>query len=450
MKGVFWYVQQVLVSSQPTRGGVVVFLTIFAILFLPINTTAFAKLDNGAYLVAAANNSSNKTNNTTNKPTTPKSKYEQQIENYTNKIDKGDRNYKNYIARGEAYYNLAREKGKGYEAIYDKSEADFTAVINSPDVNDKARAEAYEWRAEVYLAQRYKAGMSEKAKNDFLQAGRIYTNDQKYTEATTAVEKALAIDRNSGEAWNLMGNIESARRHYDTAISQYTTAIGCQNYNLYIIYARRGWAKYNRSKQVDDDLKRQDLLNSALEDFNESFNKQSSYEFALEGLFVTHFALKNYDDARNDFKRLSAKTQEKHQAEERILYPDIDPDPIIPILPIFDNLDGLFKVFLIAISINFLLALAYKFKTHTLTIISAIQELLLIVIFLVIVMSLDAIDDKQLVPMSSLQDTILILFLAYTLLSILENAGHLGVPIPDWLTNLLQNIIDAIRRFFRI
>ena len=61
-------------------GGVAAFLTIFAILFLLSNSTAFAKLNNGVYLVAATNNSSN------NK-TTAKSKYQQQAEDYEKKLE---------------------------------------------------------------------------------------------------------------------------------------------------------------------------------------------------------------------------------------------------------------------------------------------------------------------------------------------------------------------------
>lgn len=105
-------------------------------------------------------------------------------------------------------------------------------------------------------------------------------------------------------------------------------------------------------------------------------------------------------------------------------------------------LDFLSISLLIAMFVAYILTIISYKVDNSLTALKAIQEFGSILLILLVVVVINAIAKV----IGSIRDIFIAAILVYELLFISEKAGALGIPVPEWLKNLLQNIIDSINR----
>ena len=104
--------------------------------------------------------------------------------------------------------------------------------------------------------------------------------------------------------------------------------------------------------------------------------------------------------------------------------------------------DKLLKALLIVMAVDFVLFNVQNYKATTLTPQVALKNFFGKVVLLVIIFAVIAVDDAM--PNIDFKDVFITLALMYGILYAIDNAEKAGIPIPDWLGNLVRKIITAI------
>ena len=150
-------------------------------------------------------------------------------------------------------------------------------------------------------------------------------------------------------------------------------------------------------------------------------------------------------------KVLSEETRANYEKNSQICWNALNPiekGKLIILYPdLIGEINGLLKAFIVIMIVDFILALAEKRRLGNLTFVSASKEFAQKVLLLVIVFVINEIDEADLITLD-LRNIVITLILLFELLLILDNAGNLGVPIPPDLKNLIEKIIEKIKKFF--
>lgn len=226
-------------------------------------------------------------------------KYEDAVKSYTDAINRGLGTAEIYNLRGVAYY-------KWDDKHYNEAIADFTKAI---ELKHENVADVYSNRAFAYNKQ----DKIEDAKKDFLQAGTKYFNDKKYDDAATALNNAVKLDKNYGEAYLWLGKVENRRDNWQESINKYDEAIRLGFVEDHI-YSWRGYSKYRLHNYED-----------AIKDFDAAINKDATYANAYQWRGESYFDWNEFGRARTDFKqyikllenegKLDDKTKKEYDAK---------------------------------------------------------------------------------------------------------------------------------------
>lgn len=371
-------------------------------------------------------------------------KYEDAIKEYTEAITLEGNNALYYHNRGWAYLNSSKDN----EAM-----ADFNKAIEI----DSNFANAYNGRADIYLRQ----DKIDEAKRNFKKAALIYIDKEEYDYAEKALNKAVEADYKDGEAYYYLAEIETYRENYQNAIGKYDKAIKL-NFDEDYVYAERGFVKYSLGKYTD-----------AIEDFDKAIEINSNYAEAYEYRGECYYRLPDYEKASEDFKKyleldgdnLDEKTKENYtsriiesetsesetsesetyesETSESETYEQDTLDLICDKLGI-GYVNRLVKALFIVMGLQYAIIIGCGISEGNLTVGVAARELAIKIIFLIIIIVANSFEYLEALSDFEVRDTIIAIILIHELLSVLENAERLGIPVPDWLKNLLQNIKDAI------
>ena len=349
----------------------------------------------------------------------------------------------NYSNRGWAYLKLEK---------YDEAESDFTQAIQ------KNYTYAYVGRAELYKAQ----GKTEQAVNDYVAAGKKYYNEQnnreednqEYSNAKTAFENALKLDADCDEAKFYLAVIAyDAEKIPHKAIEKYDELIKSKtSYKLEVVYHNRGKVYLYSLNEYE----------KAIADFTEAINIDPTYmnayaQRAFTYFNKTHDYAKAFADYQEIFKLdekqkvLSEEKRANYEKNSQICWNALNPiekGKLIILYPdLIGEISGLLKAFIVIMIVDFILALAEKRRLGNLTFVSASKEFAQKALLLVIVFVINEIDEADLITLD-LRNIVITLILLFELLLILDNAGNLGVPIPPDLKNLIEKIIEKVKKFF--
>ena len=363
-------------------------------------------------------------------------------ENYTAALSSFDAavningNAINYTNRGWANYYLQK---------YDDAEKDFNKAIQI----DEKYANAYRGRAGIYETQQ----KTKEAIANYAKAGVVNYNLKEYDEAKIDFDKAIELDANCEEArFYLALMAQDIEKNPHIAIAKYTELLeSSSSYKPEIVYTNRG-SMYCEIGEYEN----------AINDFSKAIKLNPNYISAYaKRADVYNEKLNDYGNAFVDYKELLEidnlkKELTKEQREEYEKKAQICWNALDSVGKIFltirhpgatGKINGFLKVFVIVMMVDFILSIAYASKSRNLTAGFALQKFSQKAIFLAIVMVMNEIDEAQLIDLK-LRNPTIFLFLLYELLSILDNAGNLGVPIPDDLKNLVKTIIEKIRGIF--
>lgn len=371
-------------------------------------------------------------------------KYEDAIKEYTEAINLEGNNALYYNNRGCAYLFSS----KNNEAL-----ADFNKAIEL----DSNFETSYSGRAIIYLRQ----NRIDDAKINFLRAARIYIDKEKYDDAEKELNSAIEADNKYGEAYYYLGWVEFCRENYQNAIGKYDEAIKL-NFDEDYVYAERGLAKYALGKYKD-----------AIEDFDKTIEIDPNYAEAYEYRGECYYSLSDYEKASEDFKKyleldgdnLDEKTKEnftsriidsetfesgtyESETYESETYEQDTMDLICDKLEI-GHVNKLLKALFIVMGLEYAIIIGCGISEGNLTVGVAVREFAIKIIFLIIVIVANSLENLSALSDFEVRDTMIAIILIHELLSVLENAERLGIPVPDWLKNLLQNIKDAVNDLFQ-
>ena len=379
-------------------------------------------------------------------------KYDDAINEFIEAIDDDENNLLYYYYLGGAYF---------YSEQYDEALNAFNKMIqiNSDSV------EAYEGRANVYYMQ----GRMEEAKTNFLMVGKEYLYNEEYDKAKDAFNRAIEIDKNYGEAYFYLGRIEWNLSNYAAAITEFDKAVNL-GFVDYSVYNDRGYAKYLLKKYEE-----------AIEDFDKAIaiNKTEASAYMWRG--ESYFKLGESRNARDDFTKyleleedIDEDTKNEYIRKIEICENDINDtedtdtedtdtddtdtdsdtstsNEVVNYLNeagMFGEVNGLLKVLLIVMALEYAIIIGCEIYEKNLTAGIAAGNFVMKIIFLIIIMVANSLDEAAIVDIK-IKNFIIAMILVHELLSILENAERLGIPVPDWLKNLLQNIKEKIKGIFR-
>lgn len=384
-------------------------------------------------------------------------KYDDAINEFIEAIDDDENNLLYYYYLGGAYF---------YSEQYDEALNAFNKMIQI----DSDSVEAYEGRANVYYMQ----GRMEEAKTNFLMVGKKYLYNEEYDKAKDAFNRAIEIDKNYGEAYFYLGRIEWNLSNYAAAITEFDKAVNL-GFVDYSVYNDRGYAKYLLKKYEE-----------AIEDFDKAIKTNPTEASAYMWRGESYFSLGENKKARDDFTKyleLEEDLDEKTKNEyiEKIVLcenaiedegdtnidtddtdidtddTDIDSDKedssneVVKYLNesgMFGEVNSLLKVLLIVMTLEYAIIIGCGIYEKNLTVGIAAGNFIMKIIFLIIIMVANSLDEAKMIDIN-IRNFIIAIILIHELLSILENAERLGIPVPDWLKNLLQNIKEKIKGLFR-
>lgn len=112
------------------------------------------------------------------------------------------------------------------------------------------------------------------------------------------------------------------------------------------------------------------------------------------------------------------------------------------------EVNELLKALFIVMGLQYAIIIGCGISERNLTFGVAIREFFVKVIFLVIIIAANAMGNLNALNELDIRDIIIAIILVHEVLSILENAERLGIPVPDWLKNLLQNIKNTVLGIF--
>ncbi len=368
--------------------------------------------------------------------------YDLSVQDFTNALDLDYENLSAYIGRGLDYCYLEK---------YEDALNDFNKVIQL----DSDFGMAYQGRALVYRKQ----GKIEEAKTNYLLAAQKYISSEEYDSARDSINDALSLDENYGEAYFYLGEIEFFQDNYLESLNKYDKAIDL-GFVDYLVYANRGYTKFQ--------LKRYE---EAIADFDKAIEMDKTFATAYKWRGETYLSLpedtaaNKYENALKDFtkyleleKDIDEEIKSEYEQKIEMCKTELKnsnifgySDNLVENLNesgILGEVNGILKILLIVMILDYLIIIGCGIYEKNLTGGVAARYLALKIIFLLIIMVANALDESETIGMQ-IRNFIVAIILVHELLSILENAERLGIPVPDWLKNLLQNIKERISRVFR-
>ena len=313
------------------------------------------------------------------------------------------------------------------------------------DDND---AGLYDLRGQTYQ----KLKNFDKAKKDFLTAGKKYINSKEYSRAAEVLQKATNLDLNYGEAYYYWAKAEDYQSHNEAAIKKYEESIRLgytKDDNVYYIL---GYKKY--------------ILNeyeNAIKYFDEYIKKSPAFANAYRGRGECYYALEKYDKALEDFEKylkyaggtISDITKRNYEAKIDYCkeHKDLTNPPSPPnlwILEILNEINMPLKILFGVMALEYLLAICCEQRAGNLTLGSAVLNLLVKIILLVFVLVANALENLDIEALNSLpiRNLVIAMLLACELSALIEKADLLGAPVPDWLKSIAQTINQSVRGVF--
>ena len=316
---------------------------------------------------------------------------------------------------------------------YDAALEDFGKAIEL----DSNYADAYNGRASVYLKQEN----NESAKINFKDSGVNYINVDN-TKAREAFNKAIEIDNNYGEAYFYLGQVDSRQSNWPEAIKQYNKAIELGFAEDYV-YDNRGCAKY-KLHEYDE----------AIKDFNEALKIDSTQASAyqnLADLYHERNEPKKASDNAKKYLELDGKNldEETYKDYEGMIIPE-EPNIWDSIIKYFVEANELLKALFIVIAFDYATTIGCNIKNGTLTGGVTVREFAARVIIPLLIIYVIGAMENNLEKLKSLEIKYwaIILVLIYQLFSIIENSERLGLPVPDWLKNLVRSIKEWLENIW--
>lgn len=255
------------------------------------------------------------------------------------------------------------------------------------------------------------------------------------------MKNAIAVDDKYGEAYFYLGQVENRRNNYQNAIPNYEEALRlgfCESY----VYVGLGFAKYNLGRYED-----------AINDFDEAIETDENCAEAYEFRGESYYLLSEYKKASEDFKKYLELDGANLDAETKKYFADRinqgnsggfgNLDEICETLGI-GSVNKLLKTLFIVMSLQYAIIIGCGIRERNLTGSTAASELAVKAIFIVIIIVANAMENIDALSEFDIRDIVIAIILVHELLSILENAERLGIPVPDWLKNLLKNIKNKI------
>mgnify|MGYP000508850971 CR=1 FL=1 len=357
-------------------------------------------------------------------------RYELAAKDFGMAITLGEETSEIYNLRGWCYFNLEN---------YDDALTDFSKAIQIDD-NPSAVADAYSGRASVYRDSVQKRSI-ESAKINFKEAGRIYLNEKNYAKAREELKKSIDLDSNYGEAYYWLGLVEFYQSNYHEAVIKFDEAIRSGFAEDYV-YNDRGASKVH--------LKQYDGSEGAIEDYNKAISKDKTYTLAYKNLADIYNGRnepqKASDNAKNYLKYVDLNGEEidekTRKTYENMIIPE-EPTVLELVENSLSKVDDILIALFAVMILDYMMIIARDKYEGTLTAVGAIRalafELILVVVLVVLYIVIKNFDK-----LSGLEIVLISIFLIYELFSILESAERLGVPIPQWLKDVLKKIRDII------
>ena len=391
-------------------------------------------------------------------------KYDDAIKEFTAAIAIEDNNPVYYNNRGWAYLNSSKN---------DEALVDFNKTIQlEPDY-----ANAYSGRASVYL----KKGETDEAKINFKRAALIYIDRRDYDDAAEELNSAIEADNNYGEAYYYLGLIENRRNNYQKAIHNYDEAIRLGYIEGGYVYNGIGYAKYHLGRYED-----------AIQNFDKAIEKKEDYAEAYQFRGESHYSLHDYKKAAADFEKYleldedideitrqsylekiklakttkpdTSKLDDSELDDSELDDTELD-DTELDDSELDDSelgtlgkickeagighVNKLLKALFIVMALEYMIIICCGIKERNLTAGGAARGFAIKIILLIIVIVANAMEEVDALDEFDIRDVVVAIILIHEVLSILENAERLGIPVPDWLKNLLQNIKDGITDFIK-
>lgn len=386
-------------------------------------------------------------------------KYDDAIKEYTAAIAIENDNPIYYNNRGWAYFNSSK---------VDEALVDFNKTIQlDPDY-----ANAYSGRASVYLNK----GETDEAKINFKRAALIYIDRKNYDDAEDELNSAIEADNNYGEAYYYLGLIENRRNNYQKAIHNYDEAIRLGYIEGGYVYNGIGYAKYHLGRYED-----------AIKSLDKAIEKKEDYAEAYQFRGESYYSLHNYKKAAADFEKyleleedIDETTRQSYLEKIKLAKttkPDtsklddseledtelddselddaeLDDSELGTLGKIcketgIGHVNKLLKALFIVMTLEYMIIICCGIKERNLTAGVAARGFVIKIILLIIVIVANAMEEVDALGEFDIRDVVIAIILIHEVLSILENAERLGIPVPDWLKNLLQNIKDGITDFIK-
>ena len=365
--------------------------------------------------------------------------YSEGAEDFTKAIEIDSENSGYYTKRGWDYFKLKK---------YVEAENDFDKALRLSDDNN---AYAYEGRAQVYK----ETEKFEDAKNDFCNAIEEYYNNADYDSAKAVLKTVMALDNSYARALYWAGMIEhNVDKNYKKAVEYYTTLIdNLKNpYKPEVIYCNRGEG-YLLQHDYD----------AAINDFSKAIDIDPTYIGAYKRRAEIYFYhKKDYSSAFADYKEalrfdknqkiLSYEEKEIFEKNTKVCWDAFN------FLERFKmklrypeyKLYGLLGALFVVIVVDYILGLVGDLRDPQvhLTFGLALQKLVAKMLLLLFTDIVGVFDKSQLVAFS-IRDIILTLAILYELLYTLNDATRAGIPIPNWLSDLVKKVINMFEGIFQ-
>ena len=376
--------------------------------------------------------------------------YSEAAEDFTKAIEADGTNATYYASRGWAYYKLKR---------FTESEKDFNTAIR---LSNDSIASAYEGRAYVYRdTEKF-----DSAKNDFCSAVEKYYNEGNYEAAKSCLKLVMPMDDDSPRVLFWAGMIANdVDKNYNKSVEIYSTLIGKLNnpYQPAVTYRNRG-----------EGYLHQENFDAAVVDFSKAIELDSNDIFSYKKRADIYFYhTKDYSNAFADYKEVLRldETQKFFTDEERdtikknidICWDSFSVFKRFQVKLYYPEykLQGLFFVLFVIMLVDLIFELIGNIRDPRVTeSFGLFIRGLIGKIFLLFLTDMVGIVDRAdpnvrpdilyKIPFvnGSIRNFFLLLIILYQTTYTINNLKRAGVPVPDWLYNLVKSIINMIEGRF--
>lgn len=193
---------------------------------------------------------------------------------------------------------------------------------------------------------------------------------------------------------------------------------------------------------------------AAIKDFNEALKIDSTHADAYKNLAdIYHGRNKPKDASYNAEKYLELNgenlDEETRKRYEGMIIPE-EPSILDSIVEYFTKANDLLIALFIVIAFDYATTIGCNIKNGTLTGGIAVREFAARVIIPLLIIYVIGAMENNLEKLKSLEIKYwaIILVLIYQLFSIIENSERLGLPVPDWLKNLVRSIKEWLENIW--